>query len=163
MKLLVRFLSSALLVLGVLSLGIAAEAQTASTAVIVGTVTDQSSGVLPGVSVKLTNVATGASQTITSNDAGQYTFPNVVPGTYTVEVTKQGFRKSSVRGLVVDVGKSYMVNIAMELGEVSQSVVVEAGARVELQTTSAQVGSVINQQEMELLPTLQHRATELIT
>jgi hypothetical protein len=163
MKVLVRFLSSALLILGVLSLGIAAEAQTASTAVIVGTVTDQSSGALPGVAVNLTNVATGASQTITSNDAGQYTFPNVVPGTYTVEVTKQGFRKSSVRGLVVDVGKSYLVNIAMELGEVSQSVVVEAGARVELQTTSAQVGNVINQQEMELLPTLQHSATELIT
>lgn len=138
-------------------------AQTASTAAVVGTITDQSGAAVATCTVQLTNVGTGISQTTVSNDAGQYSFPNVTPGTYSVEVSKQGFRRASVKSLVVDIAKSYLVNVSLELGEVSQSVVVEAGARVELQTTTAQVGNVINQNEIELLPTLQHSATELIT
>ena len=138
-------------------------AQTAASSVVVGTVTDQSGAAVPGASVKLTNVATGAVQTLTANDSGQYTFPTVTPGTYTVEATKQGFRTASVQNLAIDVSKSYLVNITMQVGEISQSVVVEAGTTVELQTTTAQVGNVINNDEMDHLPTLQHSATELVT
>jgi len=137
-------------------------AQTASTATVVGTVTDQSGAAVAASTVTLINVATGIKQTTNTNDVGQYTFPNVTPGTYTVEVKKQGFRKATVQSLVVDIAKSYLVNVSLELGEVSQVVEVQAGAKVELQTTTAQVGNVINQQEIELLPTLQHSATELI-
>lgn len=138
-------------------------AQTAASATVVGTVTDQSNAIVPGATIKLTNVATGVSQTTTANETGQYTFPTVTPGTYSVEVTKQGFRKATVQNLLVDIAKSYLVNVTMQVGEVAQSVIVEAGANVQLQTTTSQVGNVINSQEMESLPTLQHNATELIT
>ncbi|MGB7172477.1 MAG: carboxypeptidase-like regulatory domain-containing protein, partial [Candidatus Acidiferrales bacterium] len=138
-------------------------AQTSASATVVGTVADQSGAVVPGAAVKLTNVATGSSLTTTTNGAGQYTFPTVTPGTYTVEVTKQGFRKATVQNLAIDVSKSYLVPVTMQVGEVAQSVVVEAGANVQLETTTAQVGNVINSEEMEDLPTLTHNATELIT
>jgi hypothetical protein len=141
----------------------AAQAQTAASSTIVGTVTDQSNAAIPSATIKLTNVATGVSLTTTANGSGQYTFPTVTPGTYTVTVTKSGFKNAAVQHLIVDIARSYTVNVSMQVGAVSQSVTVEAGASVQLQTTTAQVGNVINSQEMNSLPTLQHNATELIS
>lgn len=139
------------------------QAQTAASSTIVGTVMDPSNAAIPGAAVKITNVATGTSLTTTANDSGQYTFPTVTPGTYTVSVTKSGFKNATVENLVVDIARSYTVNVSMQVGEVSTSVTVEAGAGVQLQTTTAQVGNTINSQEMNALPTLQHNATELIS
>ncbi|MGB6232952.1 MAG: carboxypeptidase-like regulatory domain-containing protein, partial [Candidatus Acidiferrales bacterium] len=83
-------------------------------------------------------------------------------GTYTVVVSKEGFKNSSVQNLVVDIAKSYTVNVTLQVGQVSQSVTVEAGASVQLETTTAQVSGTVNSQEMTALPTLNHQATELI-
>lgn len=138
-------------------------AQTAASATVVGTVTDQSAANVAGATMVLTNVATGISQTVTANAAGQYTFPTVTPGTYKLDVTKQGFQKATVTNLVVDVAKSYTVNVTMQLGTMAQTVTVEAGTAVQLQTTTAQVGNVVDTNEIENLPTLQHSATELIS
>lgn len=117
-----------------------AQAQTAASSTIVGTVTDQSNAAIPGATIKLTNVATGVSLTTTANGSGQYTFPTVNPGTYTVTVTKSGFKNAAVQHLIIDIGRSYTVNVSMQVGAVSQSVTVEAGASVQLETTTAQVG-----------------------
>jgi hypothetical protein len=140
-----------------------AHAQTAASATVVGTVTDQSNAAIPNAAVKLVDVATGVSTTATSNASGQYTFPTVTPGTYRVEVAKQGFKNATIENVVVVIGKSYTVNVIMQVGEVSQSVTVEAGAGVQLETTTAQVSGVVTGQEMDALPTLNHQATELIT
>lgn len=140
----------------------AGKAQTAASATVVGTVTDQSGAAIPNATVTLTNAATSTSLTATSNASGQYTFPTVTPGTYTVQVTKQGFKNSAIQNLLVDISKSYLVNVVMQVGEISQSVTVEAGSATQLQTTTAQVGDVINSQEMNNLPTLSHDAQELI-
>lgn len=137
-------------------------AQTSSSATIVGTVTDQSNANVPGATLKLTNTATGVSFTVTANDAGQYTFPTVTPGPYTLEAKKQGFSTATVANLAIDVAKSYTVNVSMQLGAVTQTVTVEAAATVQLETTTSQVGNVINDNEIDHLPTLQHDATELI-
>src|SRR5579884_735872 len=133
-----------------------ANAQTASTATVLGVVTDPSGAVIGGASVTLVNQGTGVTQTTTANAAGQYTFPSVNPGTYTVKVTMQGFRTATVSNLVVNVAKSYQVNFRLVLGEVSQTVQVQATAAVQLQTTNAQVGNVIGGNDMMRLPTLQH-------
>lgn len=140
-----------------------AQAQTAASSTIVGTVMDQSNAAIPGATVKITNVATGVSLTATANDSGQYTFPTVTPGTYTLVATKTGFKNFTVQNLVVDISRSYTVNVTMQVGEVSTSVTVEAGASVQLETTTAQVGGTVNSTEMSALPTLNHQATELIT
>ncbi|HEV2421700.1 MAG TPA: carboxypeptidase-like regulatory domain-containing protein [Candidatus Acidoferrales bacterium] len=139
-----------------------AKAQTSASATVVGTVTDQSNAAIPNATITLTDVATNISQTATSNASGQYTFPTVTPGTYKVQVTKQGFKNSAVQNLVVDVAKSYTVNVAMQVGEVSQSVTVEASSAVQLETNTAQVSGVVTSQEMNALPTLNHDAQELI-
>ncbi len=67
-----------------------------------------------------------------------------------------------MQNLVVDIAKSYLVNVVLQVGQVTQSVTVEAGANVQLETTTAQVGNVMTSQEMNALPTLQHDAQELI-
>lgn len=138
------------------------QAQTAASATVIGTVTDQSGAAIPAATVKLTNGATGIATTETSNASGQYTFPTVIPGTYRVDVTKSGFKNATVQGVIVDIAKSYLVDVTMQVGEVSQSVTVEAGANVQLETNNAQVGNVINSQEMDSLPTLNHDAQELL-
>lgn len=138
-------------------------AQTAASATVVGTITDQSNANVAGATVKLTNVGTGISQTVSANASGQYTFPTVTPGAYRIEVTKEGFQKATVSGLAFDVNKSYTVNVPMRLGAVAQTVTVEAGTTVQLETTTAQVGNVIGSDELDHLPTLQHGATELIS
>lgn len=140
----------------------AVQAQTAASATVIGTITDQSNAAVPGAVVKLTNGATGFSLTTTANNSGQYTFPTVTPGTYRVEVSKQGFKNASVQNVIVDISKSYLVNVVLEVGQVTQSVTVEAGASVQLETTTAQVGDVVTSEEMSALPTLQHEAQELI-
>jgi hypothetical protein len=140
-----------------------ANAQTAATSTVLGTVTDPSGAVIGGATVTLTNVGTGTSDTMTANAAGHYTFPSVTPGTYSIKVTMQGFRTATVPSLVVNVSKSYQVNFKLLLGQVSQTVQVQATAAVQLQTTSAQVGNVMGGSEMMKLPTLQHNAAELIS
>jgi hypothetical protein len=140
-----------------------AGAQTANTATVLGTVTDPSGAVIGGATVTLTNTGTGISQTTAANSAGQYTFPSVRPGTYSVKVTMTGFQTATVPSLVVNVSKSYQVNFKMVLGQVSKTVIVQATAAVQLQTTSAQVGNVVGGNEMMRLPTLQHNAAELVS
>jgi protocatechuate 3,4-dioxygenase beta subunit len=66
-------------------------AQTASTALVLGTVTDPGGAVVPDATVSLTNTATNETKTLTTNSAGQYVFPGIAPGTYTLKVSKAGF------------------------------------------------------------------------
>jgi Carboxypeptidase regulatory-like domain len=145
-----------------LSLPTCAKAQTAASATVVGTITDQSNANVPGAAVKLINNATGVTTTVAANEAGQYAFPIVTPGSYILQVTKQGFKQATVSGLAIDIAKSYTVNISMQLGEIASTVTVEAAATVQLETTTSQVGNVLNDNEIDHLPTLQHDATELI-
>ena len=140
-----------------------AKAQTATTATVLGTVSDPSGAVIGGASVTIKNLGTGISRTTTANAAGQYTFPSITPGTYSLAVTMQGFRTAAVSSLVVNVSKSYQINFKLLLGRVSQTVQVQATAAVQLQTTSAQVGNAVGGTEMMRLPTLQHDATELVS
>lgn len=139
-----------------------AAAQTVATATVLGTISDQTGAVIAGAKVKLINVSTNVTQDTTANAAGQYTFPSVTPGTYSVTVTMSGFRTSRVSNLAVNVAKAYTVNFKLTLGQVSQTVQVEASVATTLQTTNAQVGNVIGGNEMMRLPTLQHNAAELI-
>src|SRR5580658_430982 len=163
MKQFVRFAFAVVLVLGVLALGIAAEAQTSTTGIVLGTVTDTSGASVVDATVVLRNTATNNSTTQATNGAGQYTFVNVAPGAYEVTVKKDGFRTSTVTALSVDVAKSYTVDVKLEIGEVTQSITVSTEARVELQTTDAQVGDVIGGTTLSRLPTLTRDASELLT
>jgi len=140
-----------------------AEAQTLTSGTVIGTVTDPSGAAVLDAMVVLRNKATNGQLTQNSNSAGQYTFANVAPGEYQVTVKKAGFRTADVAALTVDVAKSYTLDFKMELGQVAEVVQVEAGARVELQTTDATVGNVLAGSEMESFPALTRQVNELLT
>ncbi len=139
-----------------------AQAQTATTGAIVGTVTDKNGAVVSGAELELVSTATNQVVKTKSNDDGQYTFPSVLPGGYTLSVVKAGFRKATINQLKIDVSKSYTLPVALEIGEVQQTVEVTATAGIELQTTDSTVGNVIAGKEMPLLPALTRQANDLL-
>jgi Carboxypeptidase regulatory-like domain len=140
-----------------------ANAQTVTTGTVIGTVTDPSSAAVTDATVVLRNKATNGQATQKTNSAGQYTFVNVTPGDYEITVKKDGFRTADVSSLTVDVAKSYNVDVRLEIGAASESVTVTTEARVELQTTDAQLGDVVGGTTLVRLPTLQRDASELLT
>src|SRR5262245_27278318 len=115
-------------------------AQTATTAVVLGTVTDIKGGTVPGAQVELTNTATNESKTTPTNEAGQYVFPGVVPGKYVLKITKQGFAVVSFANVVVNVAKSYSYDATLEIKTGIEVIEVSAAATADLQTTDAVVG-----------------------
>src|SRR5437879_4063118 len=90
-------------------------AQTSTSGSVAGTVTDPSGAVVPSASVEAVNTATGIVLRQTANASGQYVFPNLVPGLYTLKFSAPGFRSSTVNDLSVDVAKSYRQDIKLEV------------------------------------------------
>lgn len=140
-----------------------AGAQSATTAAVVGTVSDPQQAAVAGAKIVLQNINVNQSYEETSTASGQYSFPTLLPGVYKLTATMKGFRTVTIPNIAVDVAKSYTVDIKMELGEVSEVVEVAAGAQVELQTTDATVGNVLPATEIERFPALTRQVNELLT
>lgn len=138
-------------------------AQTATTAVISGTVKDPSGAVVPGASVELVELNTKLSRQQTTNEAGQYFFPSVPPGQYDLKVSAAGFRSATVHALRVEVARSYVQDVELEVGAITETVAVTAEARAELQTVDATVGNVLSGRSLPVLPTFTRQANELLT
>src|SRR6266571_8211004 len=138
-------------------------AQTSSTALVLGTVTDPGGAVVPDAKVELINTGTNEKRDMMTNSAGQYTFPGVAPGPYKVTVTKAGFATFVVSNLNVDVNKGYTVDVKLQIRSGTEVVEVSAEARAELQTTDAVVGDVVGGTTLGRLPTLNRSAGELLT
>jgi hypothetical protein len=137
-------------------------AQGASTATVTGTVTDPKGATVSGARVELLDTGTDIKTVATTAEDGHYMFPAVLPGVYDITVIATGFRQSVTSGVKVEVGKSATVNVALELGQVTETVEVVAGTGVELQTLDASVGSVLDQKFLSQLPTLSRDATSLL-
>jgi len=136
--------------------------QTGSQGTVVGLVTDQSGAVVPDVTVTLTDTATKAVRTTTTNTAGRYTFVNVPPGTYDAAFMKTGFAKVSVPNDVIAVGETTTNNVTMKVGTESQTVEVEASG-VELQTLNATVGNQVGTLSLNALPSIQRDTSTFLT
>lgn len=123
-----------------------------TTSRVAGTVTDQNGGAVSGATVTLKNEATGVAFNTTSSSSGAYAFDLIPAGTYQVTVEKSGFKKFITTGNVVQVNQPATVNVAMQIGDVSASVTVEAAADVVQTGTSGNIGSTITQKTLESLP-----------
>src|SRR5436190_15117646 len=110
------------------------------TATLTGRVTDTSGGVIGGVSVEATNVETNVVFPGETNADGLYNIPNLPPGTYRVIVQKFAFRTVVKPGVELHVQDVIALNFSLELGSVTQSVTVEAGAPL-IQATSQRGGT----------------------
>jgi hypothetical protein len=126
-----------------------AAAQTAGQ--VSGHVADPSGAVVPGTNITLTNVATGAVRTTVTTAAGDYTFVDVPPGSYTVRAEHAGFKVITSNAVNVQVGQSLRQDFHMEVGAVTQSVTVTASTAM-LQVENASLGTVIENQAVNQLP-----------
>src|SRR5262245_5415100 len=113
-----------------------------STAQISGTVADPSGAVLPGVEVTATQVDTGVARSAVTNETGAYVLPNLIVGPYKLEAALPGFRTFVQTGIVLQVNSNPAINIVLQVGQVSETVEVQANAAM-VETRSTGVGSVI--------------------
>jgi len=118
---------------------------------ITGRASDRSGGVLPGVTVTATNVATNVASTTTTNNEGIYTIPYLTPGTYTVVAELSGFKKAVREKLEVRIGDRLVLDLAMEVGQLEESVLVTALSPL-LEVGSASAGQVIDEKRISMLP-----------
>jgi Carboxypeptidase regulatory-like domain len=126
-----------------------------------GTITDPSGGVIPGVSVSITNVGTGVSRTSTTNSSGFYQFLTVQPGTYDIRASFRGFSTVVRRNQVLLVNQPASVNITLHPGAVTQTVTV-AGQVPLVNTTNSTVGTVVESKQVVNLPLNGRQFTQLI-
>ncbi len=139
-------------VLGCLFLLVSGTVRAQNTAAVVGSVTDASGGVLPGATVTITNTGTNVSQTTETTSGGEYVFDLLQVGTYTVKVEAKGFKTFSAPSIALSAGDRARVDAKMEVGDVTQTVEVQATAAPSLQTDTSTIGSLVPSQSVEDLP-----------
>jgi hypothetical protein len=91
---------------------------------ILGAVTDQTGAVIAGAKVSIIDTQRGLARTLTTDQAGEYNAPNLIPGTYTVRVEFQGFKMLDRQNVLVEVGKEVRVDLTPEPGSQTQSVTI---------------------------------------
>src|SRR5438270_7560326 len=89
---------------------------------ILGTITDQSGAVVPQASILVRNMANGISRTVTTDSAGFYTTPNLLPGTYEVAASAIGFATSVNADITLTVGNQRVLNFVLKIGQVAEVV-----------------------------------------
>jgi hypothetical protein len=123
---------------------------TISTGSIQGTITDQSSAVMSGAKVTISNKDTGQVIELTTSSAGTYSSGALLPGTYVVRVEQKGFRTAEVR-IVVSVGVTSPGNIKLQVGQEAQVIEV-TGTVVQVNTEQPTVQGVLTSQQIDSLP-----------
>lgn len=143
----------------VAALGVFALAQT--TAPISGSVLDPNGAAIAGAEVTVKNNATGTELKAKTSASGAYTVPSLGTGVYTVTIEAPGFKKAVVQEVKMDVGVPATVNVTLEIGAASESVVVQGGAEV-LQTQSAAVSTTITGRQITETPLTSRDALDLV-
>jgi hypothetical protein len=122
-----------------------------STGTISGTVTDASSAAVPGATVVVTNQDTAIARTVQADADGHYSVPSLNPGNYRVTATHEGFKTQIRDGIVLTVAREEVVDLALAVGSVDQSVVVTGGAPL-VETTTASLASLVDDETIRALP-----------
>jgi hypothetical protein len=116
-----------------------------------GRVTDESGGVLPGVTVTVTNKETNISNDATTNETGTYSLLYLTPGTYTVTAELQGFKKVMRDNVAIRIGDRLEVDFKLEVGGLTETITVAAETPL-LETRSGSAGQVIDEKQIALMP-----------
>jgi Carboxypeptidase regulatory-like domain/TonB dependent receptor-like, beta-barrel len=116
-----------------------------------GKVRDASDAVMPGVSVRITDAARGTTVNATTNDAGLYQAPYLLPGTYQIVVEVNGFKKYVRGGIALRIGDNLDIPVQLEVGQTSETVTVTAETPT-LDTTSGSMGQTVDSRRVAELP-----------
>jgi hypothetical protein len=145
-----------------LSVSTGMHGQQAGTGSIQGSVADSTGAFIDNATVTATNVATQVKRISTTGANGLYSFPNLGIGTYTVDVVAQGFEHYSQTNIVLEVGSSISVNVAMTVGRTDQKIEVQASG-LALQTEDPTFKQTIDQRTVTEMPLNGRQMTGLIT
>ncbi len=130
---------------------VSAHAQESASSAIIGLVTDTTQASLPGATVTVTQVATGAQRVIVTDAEGRFSVPGLRPATYDVKVELSGFTPAEMKQLTLRNGETVRPTLTLAVGTVAEQITV-TGETPLLQTSSASVGQVISEKMIEDLP-----------
>src|SRR2546430_15335294 len=133
-----------------LSLAVSGSAQV-NTASLTGLVKDPTGASVPNASGTVKNKATSVESTATTDDSGYYNFASLPVGAYTLQVERQGFKKALQEDINLEVGQKARIDLALEIGAVTESVVVATASSL-LTTQEATTGGVIENRMVAQLP-----------
>jgi len=126
-----------------------------------GTVTDQSGATVATATVVITNQANGSQRDTQTGTNGEYIFLEVPVGTYEIEVNQTGFKKYLRRGISVDLNQIVSADLVLQVGTATETIEV-TGAPPLVDTTSTQLGAVVNERAVSQLPLAQRDAYQLL-
>jgi hypothetical protein len=118
---------------------------------IMGTITDQSGGVVAGATVTITDMDRGVSKTFTTNEPGEYSAPTLNPGKYKVRVEAKGFKAVERTDIVLEVGREIRVDLALVPGAVAETMTITESVPL-VETTNATLGGTINNTDIVDMP-----------
>ncbi|HEX7314050.1 MAG TPA: TonB-dependent receptor [Pyrinomonadaceae bacterium] len=128
-----------------------------------GTITDASGAVVPGASVTVTNAATNSARTAVADADGFYTVTNLPVGTYVVTAESQGFKRAEQRGVALTADARLTVDMALEPGQVTETVQVSTALGETVNNTSGEVARVIDSQQVQNLALNGRNYIQLLT
>jgi hypothetical protein len=130
-------------------------------ATLTGQITDPDGRVVAGVAVVATNVETGSAYTATTSDAGVYYIPYVVPGTYTVKASAQGFKTAVQDNVLLLAGKYFGQNFKLEVGAAAEKVEVTAAPPM-IETANGSGGTILDERTLQNVPVVGRQVYNLI-
>src|SRR5258705_8234773 len=147
-----------------LSIGLlaAVKAQTSTVGNISGNVRDPQGAGVPKAEITITDERTGTSRTVMSDENGFYSAPSLAVGRYSVSVSPQGFKKSVAAGVDLHVAENKVVNLDLQLGQVTETVTVTSDA-APVETRSGDVNSLISEKQVTELPLNGRNYAALVT
>jgi hypothetical protein len=138
----------------------AAFGQTRDTAAIFGAISDSQGAAIPGASVTLNSSATGQVRRVAANDSGQYLFPSLPIGAYSIVVEQPAFKRYERTGIVLQANENVKVDIALEVGDVKTTVSVDAAAS-QVETRASTLKETVDQVRVVELPLNGRNAADL--
>ncbi len=153
-----RIIGVTLALAGIVSLPAFAQSTFAT---LTGTVTDSSGASVPGATIEATNTGTGYKYTATSNDAGIYTLPNLLEGTYRLTASAAGFQEFVVEPVILNARDIRRIDVQFQVGQVATTVEVSAGVTL-IETETARVADSRTRETMVDMPLSLRRAWDFI-
>jgi Carboxypeptidase regulatory-like domain/TonB dependent receptor len=123
-----------------------------TTSTIAGVVTDAAGGAVPNVRVVATIASTGQQRESTTNNAGEYVIAQLAPGSYNISASSSGFQTAVVKSITLDIAERAIVNVTLQVGQVSEEVTVTGTAAPLLEAETASLGQVVTQKAVNDLP-----------
>jgi Carboxypeptidase regulatory-like domain/TonB dependent receptor len=118
---------------------------------ILGTLTDQSGGVLVGATVTITDTQRGTTRTLNTNQAGEYNSPNLLPSTYTIRAEAMGFKTIERVGILLEASQELRVDMLLQPGQQTQTITVSEALPM-VDTTNAELGGTLQSDIIDSLP-----------